>query len=64
MALPNSQEELKRLTTPYSDRLFALDVLGESPSDLVLLDKYPPGEIVGPAGRPREKLWLYRIRSQ
>jgi 4-amino-4-deoxy-L-arabinose transferase-like glycosyltransferase len=64
MALPNSQEELKRLTTPYSDRLFPLDVLGESPSDLVLLDKYPPGDIVGPAGRPREKLWLYRIRSQ
>jgi hypothetical protein len=64
MALPNSLEELKRLTTPYSDRLFPLDILGESPSDLVLLDKYPPGEIVGAAGRPREKVWLYRIRSQ
>ena len=64
MALPNSQEELKRLTTPYSDRLFSLDILGESPSDLVLLDKYPPGDIVGAAGRPREKLWLYRIRSE
>ncbi len=51
MALPNSKEEFERLTAPYATRLGSLAFLGERPSDLVLLDKYPPSDLVGPAAQ-------------
>lgn len=60
MALPNSKEEFERLIAPYATRLGSLAFLGERPSDLVLLDKYPPSDLVGPQLR-QEYLRLYRI---
>ncbi len=61
MALPNSEAEFQRLIAPYANRLTALVLYRESPSDLVLLDKYPPSDLVGIGGRPRESMPLYRI---
>ena len=62
MSLPNSTEEFNRLVTPYSNRLDLFALFRESPSDLVLLDKYPPSDLTGPGGRPREELRLYRVK--
>jgi dolichyl-phosphate-mannose-protein mannosyltransferase len=62
MALPNSTEELNRLVAPYSSRLDLFALFRESPSDLVLLDKYPPSDLTGAGGRPREELRLCRVK--
>jgi 4-amino-4-deoxy-L-arabinose transferase-like glycosyltransferase len=61
-----STDELKRLVQPHSNRLKVFGIFREfrgSPSDLVLLDKYPPSDLVGPGGRPGEELRLYRIEA-
>ena len=63
MGLPNSRDEFKRLIAPYSDRLDVVAIYDESPSNLVLLDTYPPSDLTGVGGRPLESLRLYRIKA-
>jgi 4-amino-4-deoxy-L-arabinose transferase-like glycosyltransferase len=60
MALPNSPREFEGLVAPYANRLQSLAFLRETPSAIVLLDKYPPSDVVGP-GLKQEDLRLYRI---
>lgn len=45
-----------------TQRLQLLAVFHDTPSDLVLLDKYDPSDLTSPKGRPRDELWLYRVR--
>ncbi len=63
LSLPNSTLEFERLVAPYANRLESVVFLRESPSDLVLLDKYSPIDLTGIGGKPREELRLYRIKS-
>ncbi len=57
-------DEFKRLIAPYLNRLSPPEpIFRESPSDLVLLDTYPPSDLIGAGGRPREELRLYRIKA-
>jgi 4-amino-4-deoxy-L-arabinose transferase-like glycosyltransferase len=56
-------DEFQKLIAPYSNRLDLIAIFRESPSDLVLLDSYPPSDLVGGRGRPREDLRLYRVKS-
>jgi dolichyl-phosphate-mannose-protein mannosyltransferase len=60
MALPNSPHEFERLAAPFAKRLDSKAFLRERPSDIVLLDKYPPSEVAG-LGLKQEDLRLYRI---
>lgn len=60
MALPNSREEFDRLIGPYANQLSSEAFLRETPSDIVLLDKYSPRDLVSP-GLKQEDLRLYRI---
>jgi len=60
MALPNSPAEFERLIGPYANRLKSTAFLRETPSAIVLLDKYPPSDLVG-FGIKQENLRLYRI---
>jgi 4-amino-4-deoxy-L-arabinose transferase-like glycosyltransferase len=61
MALPNSPAEFDRLIAPYVNRQLESEAfLRETPSAIVLLDKYPPSDLVG-FGLKQEDLRLYRV---
>jgi dolichyl-phosphate-mannose-protein mannosyltransferase len=61
MAMPNSLPEFERLIAPYAKRLGpSLAIMHDTPSDLVLLDKYEPSDLIVP-GLRYDDLRLYRI---
>jgi hypothetical protein len=61
MAMPNSLSEFERLIAPYTVRLpEATAIMHGTPSDLVLLDKYAPSDLIIP-GLRYDDLRVYRI---
>jgi dolichyl-phosphate-mannose-protein mannosyltransferase len=56
--------DFNKLIEPYKNRLEAVAIYNETPSDLVLLDTYPPADVAPGKPRPREELVLYQIKPR
>jgi 4-amino-4-deoxy-L-arabinose transferase-like glycosyltransferase len=54
--------EFERRIAPFLDRVKLLATYHDTPSDLVLLEKFAPADLMGPQGRPQEELRLYRVQ--
>ncbi|HXY35826.1 MAG TPA: hypothetical protein VEI07_16450, partial [Planctomycetaceae bacterium] len=56
--------DFDKLIEPYKQALNLEAVFHDTPSDLVLLDTYPPADLAPGQPRPREALHLYRIKPR
>ncbi len=54
--------DFDKLIEPYKKALQVEVIFTDTPSDLVLLDTYPPTDLAPGQPRPREALTLYRIK--